>query len=62
MNEKTATTVAAPRGGLLRMSRRVMNLAYMLTQNARRLADRPGFIWAEQSWTCLLYTSDAADE
>src|SRR5690348_16305108 len=33
------------------MSRRVMNLAHMLTQNARRLGDRPGFIWAEQSWT-----------
>src|SRR5690242_14584919 len=33
------------------MSRRVMNLAHMLTQNARRHGDRPGFIWAEQSWT-----------
>jgi len=33
------------------MSRRVMNLAHMLTQNARRLADRPGFIWADKSWT-----------
>src|SRR5262249_43033101 len=33
------------------MSRRVMNLAHMLTQNARRHGDRPGFIWAEKSWT-----------
>jgi fatty-acyl-CoA synthase len=33
------------------MSRRVMNLAYMLTQNARRHGDRPGFIWADKSWT-----------
>jgi fatty-acyl-CoA synthase len=33
------------------MSRRVMNLAYMLTQNARRHGDRVGFIWAEKSWT-----------
>jgi len=38
-------------GGQLRMSRRVMNLAHMLTQNARRLSDRPGFIWADKSWT-----------
>jgi fatty-acyl-CoA synthase len=40
-----------PAGGQLRMSRRVMNLAHMLSQNARRLADRPGFIWADKSWT-----------
>jgi fatty-acyl-CoA synthase len=33
------------------MSRRVMNLAHMLTQNARRLSDRPGFIWADKAWT-----------
>src|ERR1700676_804081 len=33
------------------MSRRVMNLAHFLTQNARRHGDRVGFIWAEKSWT-----------
>src|SRR3569623_208929 len=33
------------------MSRRVMNLAHMLTQNARRHADRTGFIWGDRSWT-----------
>jgi fatty-acyl-CoA synthase len=33
------------------MSRRVMNLAHMLTQNARRLGDRAGFIWGDKSWT-----------
>src|SRR5262249_8009467 len=33
------------------MSRRVMNLAHMLTQNARRHGDRAGFIWVERSWT-----------
>ena len=33
------------------MSRRVMNLAYLLTQNARRHGDRTGFVWAEQSWS-----------
>ena len=33
------------------MSRRVMNLAHMLTQNARRHASRVGFVWGEKSWT-----------
>src|SRR3954466_14438075 len=33
------------------MSRRVMNLAHMLTQNARRHGDRVGFIWGDRSWT-----------
>ena len=33
------------------MSRRVMNLAHMLTQNARRHGDRVGFIWGDKSWT-----------
>ena len=46
-----ATTTPAPRGGLNRMSRRVMNLAHMLTQNARRHGDRTGFAWGERAWT-----------
>ena len=46
-----AVTNAVPRGGLARMSRRVMNLAHMLTQNARRHGDRVGFVWGEKSWT-----------
>src|SRR5665647_11557 len=33
------------------MSHRVMNLAHLLTQNARRHGDRPGFIWGDKSWT-----------
>jgi len=33
------------------MSRRVMNLAHMLTQNARRHGNRIGFVWGEKSWT-----------
>jgi fatty-acyl-CoA synthase len=33
------------------MSRRVMNLAHMLTQNRRRHGDRAGFIWGDKSWT-----------
>ena len=43
--------VGASGGHALRMSRRVMNLAHLLTQNARRHGDRAGFIWAEKSWT-----------
>jgi fatty-acyl-CoA synthase len=41
----------APRGGMNRMSRRVMNLAHLLTQNARRHGDRTGLIWGDRSWT-----------
>jgi fatty-acyl-CoA synthase len=33
------------------MSRRVMNLAHIATQNARRLGGRPGLIWGERSWS-----------
>jgi fatty-acyl-CoA synthase len=33
------------------MSRRVMNLAHLLTQNARRHGERIGFIWGDRSWT-----------
>ena len=43
--------MTAPHGGLLRMSRRVMNLAHMVTQNARRHGDRTGFVWGDRSWT-----------
>jgi fatty-acyl-CoA synthase len=46
----TGTTANAPRGGMNRMSRRVMNLAHFVTQNARRHGDRPGFIWGDKSW------------
>jgi fatty-acyl-CoA synthase len=40
-----------PRGGMNRMSRRVMNLAHLVTQNARRHGTRPGFIWGDRSWS-----------
>jgi fatty-acyl-CoA synthase len=33
------------------MSRRVMNLAHMLTQNVRRLGNCTGFVWGDKSWT-----------
>jgi fatty-acyl-CoA synthase len=50
VNETSPNPVAA-QGGPLRMSRRVMNLAHMLTQNARRHGDRIGFVWGDKSWT-----------
>lgn len=28
-----------------------MNLAHILTQNARRFPDRPGFLWGDRGWT-----------
>jgi fatty-acyl-CoA synthase len=40
-----------PSGGVMRMSRRVMNLAHLVTQNGRRHGDRIGFVWGERSWT-----------
>jgi fatty-acyl-CoA synthase len=51
MSADTTIAGAAPPGGLARMSRRVMNLGYLLTQNARRHGDRTGFVWGEKSWT-----------
>ncbi|HEY0850541.1 MAG TPA: AMP-binding protein, partial [Bradyrhizobium sp.] len=33
------------------MSNRVMNLAYLLTQNARRHGERVGFVWGERHFT-----------
>jgi len=50
VRDETATTEAAPRGGLRRMSRRVMNLAHLLTQDARRHGDRTGLVWGDRSW------------
>src|SRR5882672_6125998 len=51
MSGQPAGDRAAPHGGLARMSRRVMNLAHLLTQNARRHGGREGFVWGDQSWT-----------
>jgi fatty-acyl-CoA synthase len=44
-------TASAPRGGVTPMSRRVMNLAHLVTQNARRHGDRVGLVWGEKSRT-----------
>src|SRR5215468_2912006 len=51
MSGEPATDRTAPRGGLIRMSRRVMNLGHLLTQNARRHGDHAGFVWGDRSWT-----------
>ncbi len=48
---ETASSRAAPRGGVAPMTRRVMNLAHIVTQNARRFAERPGFIQGERQWS-----------
>lgn len=48
---ETSASQAVPKGGLAPMTRRVMNLAHIVTQNARRLAERPGFIWGERRWS-----------
>jgi fatty-acyl-CoA synthase len=40
----------APTGGVVANSRRVMNLAHILTQNARRFPDRAGLIWGARQW------------
>nr|WP_082009622.1 acyl-CoA synthetase [Methylobacterium sp. ZNC0032] len=40
---------AAPTGGVVPMTRRVMNLAHIATQNARRLPAHPAFIWGEKT-------------
>ena len=44
-----------PRGGVVPMTRRVMNLAHIATQNARRLPAHPAFIWGDLtlSWSVL---------
>ena len=48
-------SVFKPRGGILRQSNRVMNLAHMVRQNARRFPDRAGLIWADKvlSWKAI---------
>lgn len=43
----SATTT--PTGGVVPMTRRVMNLAHIATQNARRLPAHPAFIWGEKT-------------
>lgn len=51
----TETKAPAPAGGVVPMTRRVMNLGHIAAQNARRLADHPAFIWGglTLSWADL---------
>ena len=44
-------SASVPAGGVARCSNRVMNLAHLLTQNARRFPSHAGFIWRDQTWT-----------
>src|SRR5689334_2214526 len=50
-SNQEASPAAVPGGGVTPVSRRVMNLAHLLTQNARRHRDRIGFVWGDRSWT-----------
>ena len=43
--------LAPPVGGVLPNSRRVMNLAHLITQNARRFPDHSGLIWQNRHWS-----------
>lgn len=38
-------------GGVAPVSRRVMNLAHVLRQAARRFPDAPGLVWGDAQWT-----------
>ena len=40
-----------PKGGVAPNSMRVMNLAHLITQNARRFPESAGLIWGERSWS-----------
>jgi fatty-acyl-CoA synthase len=51
MSAGFATLAASPLGGVAPCSRRVMNLAHLLTQNARRFPNHPGLIWRDKRWT-----------
>lgn len=42
---------SAPKGGVRRVSRRVMNLAYFLTRSARRFPHATALVWGERTWT-----------
>ena len=51
MPSDQSSHLSGPNGGVIPCSRRVMNLAHLLTQNARRFPDKPGIIWRDQSWS-----------
>ncbi len=45
------TEGTAPRGGVVPVSKRVMNLAHLMRQAARRHGGEIGFVWGEAVWT-----------
>ncbi|WP_082365086.1 acyl-CoA synthetase [Bosea vaviloviae] len=51
----TETKAPGPPGGVVPMTRQVMNLGHIAAQNGRRLADHPAFIWGglTLSWAQL---------
>lgn len=55
-----ATAAMDPKGGVARCSNRVMNLAHLLTRNARRFADLPGLIWRGQAISWRRMDADAS--
>lgn len=40
-----------PKGGVAPSTTRVMNLAHIIRQNARRFPERSGLVWGERRWT-----------
>lgn len=42
---------AAPRGGVMPVTKRVMNLSHFLRQAARRHPDEAGLVWGERCWS-----------
>lgn len=46
-----SSSIRSPTGGVTPCSRRVMNLAHLLRQAARRFPDEPGFIWGDFAWS-----------
>ncbi len=51
-----------PLGGVLPQSQRVMNLAHVITQNARRFADQPGLIWPNANGPARTWTWTQIDD
>ena len=49
-----------PAGGVAPVSRRVMNLAHLVTQNARRFPEKPGLVWGERTWTWRAIEAEVA--
>ena len=42
-----------PKGGIVPVSRKVMNLSYVLKQAARRFPKEIGLVWGKTSWNWI---------